>query len=136
MAKSKPEAENIYFDLVSSNGGRPKKIINAQGIEAIEKLSLMMCTDEEIASFLGLTVDTLTNKNNGEIFAETKNKGQCNGRISLRRMQLKCAEKGNTSMLIWLGKQHLNQKEQQEVSVNDSNISFTIKPASERPPEE
>lgn len=36
---------------------------------------------------------------------------------SLRRWQLEAAEKGNPTMLIWLGKQVLKQSDQQQVVV-------------------
>lgn len=136
MKKTDRETESKYIDLIPTKNGRPRKILNKDGEEAIKKLSTMMCTDEEMASFLGLSVDTLTNKNNGETFARCKEEGQNNGRISLRRMQMKSADAGNVSMLIWLGKQWLGQKEQQETTISDGNITFNIMPASERPPED
>lgn len=33
------------------------------------------------------------------------------GRVSLRRSQWQAAQKGNAALLIWLGKQYLNQKD-------------------------
>jgi hypothetical protein len=36
------------------------------------------------------------------------------GRISLRRKQFEVAQGGNVTMLIWLGKQHLEQAEKVE----------------------
>lgn len=124
--KTDKEAESKYIELKPSGGGRPRKMLNNDGKEAVRKLSTMMCTDEEIASFLGVSVDTLTNKYNGETFAECKKEGQSNGKVSLRRMQFKSAEAGNVTMQIWLGKQWLNQTEKQETTITDSNISFEI----------
>lgn len=120
------EKDSKYIDLVPSGGGRPKKVLNEEGKEAVKKLSTMMCTDEEIAMFLGVSPDTLTNSNNAETFAECKKEGQANGKVSLRRMQFKSAERGNVTMQIWLGKQWLNQTEKQETTIHDSNISFEI----------
>ena len=140
MVRKKPvdkELDSKYVDLIPSGNGRPKKIINEDGKDAIRKLSTLMCTDEEIAAFLGVSVDTLTNKNNVATFTECKKEGQSNGKISLRRQQMKAAEAGNVSMLIWLGKQHLGQTEKQEMSTPaDSSITFNIKPASKRPAED
>ena len=83
---------------------RPKK-----GIDyiAVEKLSTMQCTQEEIASFLNLSVRTLQRD---EEFCRLFKKGRENGKMSLRRMQFKLAEK-NASMAIFLGKQYLGQKD-------------------------
>lgn len=120
-----------YFDLKGTKG-RPQKILNEEGAKAVEKLASMMCTDEEIASVLGVSVDTLLNKRNAKTFTEHKERGRNNGKASLRRMQYKAAEAGNSTMLIWLGKQFLDQTDKQETSIKDASISFEIAPASRR----
>lgn len=76
----------------------------------VEILAGFMCTDEEIAETIGTTVDTLTNKNNGEAFSEAKKRGQSKGKASLRRHQFKLAEH-NAAMAIFLGKQYLGQSD-------------------------
>lgn len=91
--------------------GRSKQVLNNFGVETIKKLAVYGCTDEEIASFLDTSVDTLTNSTNRESFAEAKKRGFNKGKASLRRKQFEVAMKGNCSMLIWLGKQYLEQKE-------------------------
>lgn len=83
---------------------RPKKEID---YEAVEKLASIQCTQEEIASFLNLSVRTLQRD---EEFCRLYKKGQENGKMSLRRTQFKLAEK-NTSMAIFLGKQYLGQRD-------------------------
>ena len=83
---------------------RPKKEID---YEAVEKLANIQCTQEEIASFLGLSVRTLQRD---EEFCRVYKKGQETGKMSLRRYQYKLAEK-NTAMAIFLGKQYLGQKD-------------------------
>lgn len=87
---------------------RPKKEIDYQ---AVEKLANIQCTQEEIASFLELSVRTLQRD---EEFCRIYKKGQDNGKMSLRRMQFKLADK-NPTMAIWLGKQYLKQKDNIEV---------------------
>ncbi len=119
-----------YFDSIQMKRGRPRKILNNEGAEAITKLASMMCTDEEIATFLGTTVDTLKNKQNNDLFQTSKEKGQNTGRASLRRAQFKAAERGNSSMLIWLGKQYLGQKDEQITTLQDANITFDVVGAS------
>ena len=84
--------------------GRPKKEID---YVTVEKLANIQCTQDEIASFLGISVRTLQRD---EEFLKIYQKGQENGKMSLRRIQYKLAEK-NTTMAIWLGKQYLGQKD-------------------------
>lgn len=102
-----------YFDIISTKG-RPSFLLNEQGKLAIEKLASFMCTDEEMASLLGTSVDVLTNNKNKEAFSECKKRGIESGKASLRRKQYEVAMKGNTTMLIWLGKQYLGQAEKIE----------------------
>ena len=102
------KSKNKYFDYVPSGGGRPKMILNANGKTMIEVLAGFLCTDEEIAATLNTTVDTLLNANNKSTFSECKEKGQCKGKVSLRRMQFRLAEK-NATMAIFLGKNLLGQ---------------------------
>jgi hypothetical protein len=88
--------------------GRPKIPID---YNTVEKLANIQCTQEEIASFLGISVRTLQRD---EEFCRIYKKGQENGKMSLRRIQYKLAEK-NTAMAIFLGKQYLGQKDNVEV---------------------
>lgn len=89
--------------------GRPKKEID---YATVEKLANIQCTQTEIASFLGVSARTLQRD---EEFLKIYQKGQENGKMSLRRIQYKLAEK-NTTMAIWLGKQYLGQKDIIEAS--------------------
>ena len=91
------------------SAGRPKKEID---YATVEKLANIQCTQTEIASFLGISVRTLQRD---EEFLKIYQKGQENGKMSLRRIQYKLAEK-NTTMAIWLGKQYLGQKDVIEAS--------------------
>lgn len=93
--------------------GRKKLVID---YVTVEKLASIQCTQEEISTFLGISVRTLQRD---EEFCRIYKKGQENGKMSLRRMQFKLAEK-NSAMAIFLGKQYLGQKdivEQQNVEL-------------------
>ena len=90
---------------------RPKKEIKQSQFES---LCAIQCTEEEICDVLGVTDKTLTRwcketygKSFSEIFREKRNLGK----TSLRRYQWKQVENGNTTMLIWMGKQLLKQSE-------------------------
>lgn len=94
--------------------GRPKKVID---YETVEKLAKIQCTQEEIASFLDISVRTLLRD---EKFCEIYKKGIENGKLSLRRYQFKLAEK-NTTMAIFLGKQYLGQRDNVEDKTKNNN---------------
>lgn len=92
--------------------------------ETFEKLCGMWCTLIEIADFFGVSEDTVENwcKDTYQMtFSDVHKKRSSQGNISLRRWQLKSAEKGNVTMQIWLGKQHLGQKEKVEVAGDSEN---------------
>jgi hypothetical protein len=93
--------------------GRPKKKLN---FELVEKLAAIMCTQEEIAGILNVSLSTL--KRN-EDFCTIYKKAQDGAKMSIRRSQFKKALAGDTTMLIWLGKIYLGQREtvNQEVSL-------------------
>ena len=94
--------------------GRPKIQID---YNTVEKLANIQCTQEEIASFLDISVRTLQRD---EEFCRIYKKGQENGKMSLRRIQYKLAEK-NTAMAIFLGKQYLGQRDNIEVKAENTN---------------
>lgn len=99
--------------------GRPKKEID---YDTVEKLANIQCTQEEIASFLELSVRTLQRD---EEFCRIYKKGQENGKMSLRRIQYKLAER-NPTMAIWLGKQYLGQRDSFPDEVNYTEVNKGI----------
>lgn len=92
--------------------GRPKVKID---YSLVEKLSTIQCTQEEIAEIVGVNVRTLQRDDE---FCRIYKKSMEYGKSSLRRMQWKAAETGNTTMLVWLGKQYLGQSEKQDLSID------------------
>lgn len=96
--------------------------------EQFKKLCAIQCTQEEIASWFKCSVDTIERFCRREFemsFADTYKIFSADGKISLRRTQFRMAET-NCSMAIWLGKQYLGQKDQQEIAVS-ANDDDTIK---------
>ena len=88
-----------------------------------EKLCGLQCTKDEIAGYFGCSEDTIERwckreykENFAAIFAQKR----ISGKISLRRWQFKMAEH-NVTMAIWLGKQYLGQREQQDIMVSTSD---------------
>jgi AraC-like DNA-binding protein len=84
---------------------RPRKKIDP---EQVKKLAAIQCSYAEMAAVLGVNESTLTRR-----FAQVIKEGREHGRMSLKRKQYECAMGGNTTMLIWLGKQHLEQRDKQ-----------------------
>lgn len=83
--------------------GRPKKKVDPK---MVQDLASIGCKVNEIAKLLEVSEDTLHRR-----FALELAKGKENLKMSLRRWQLEAAKKGNVSMLIWLGKQYLEQRD-------------------------
>lgn len=80
--------------------------------DEFEKLCHIQCTAEEIASWFRCSVDTIERwckREYQKTFAEVFSEKRLGGCISLRRAQFQEAIKGNTALLIWLGKQYLGQ---------------------------
>lgn len=101
--------------------GRPKFKID---YEVVRKLASIMCTEKEIASFLGCDERTLQRD---EEFCRVFKEGKETGKMSLRRMQWKLAEK-SYAMAIFLGKNYLGQKDvfEEKHEVNNGIINELI----------
>ncbi len=98
--------------MMSKRVGRPTvKIDEGQ----LEKLAAIDCSFEEMASIVGCSVRTLHRN-----FDTVIEKGRAHGRASLKRKQFELAMSGNATMLIWLGKVRLGQKERQVVEHSGS----------------
>ncbi|MBR6613191.1 MAG: hypothetical protein IKK84_00300 [Clostridia bacterium] len=122
--------------------GRPRIPIDKKNFES---LCMLQCTKEEIAAFFDCSDDTVNNwckenyvDENGEpmTFSAIFKIKSAGGKMSLRRLQWKSAQKGNVPMQIFLGKNWLGQSDKAEVEIPDTTFNFNIKPASERPIEE
>ena len=95
--------------------GRPKESYSKQiEGEQVRKLAALHCTVSEIADVLGCERTTIYRR-----FKEELDRGRAEGKTDLRRKQLEAASRGSASMLIWLGKQILGQKDQQEIVAID-----------------
>ena len=123
MGKNK----DTFFDK-QQTGGRPLLVLNQAGIDLVQALGRLQCTNEEIASCLGTTDTTLLNAQNKEVFLGALEKGKAEGRMSLRRIQMKLAETSAT-MAIFLGKQILGQRENvepQRLVLENDNVKAVL----------
>ena len=74
--------------------------------DLIFKLASIHCTYAEIAEIVATSVTTLEKR-----FKNLIEKGRAEGKRSLRRAQMEKAIQGDVRMLIWMGKQYLDQKD-------------------------
>ena len=84
-----------------------------------ENMCKIQCTKEEIAGVFNVgarTLDRWIKENYGATFDKVYKSYSASGKMSLRRHQFKQSEK-NAVMAIWLGKQYLNQSDQQQVRI-------------------
>lgn len=98
--------------------------------EVFDKLCALQCTQVEMASWFDCSVDTLERRCMDEqqmTFAEYYTQKAGKGKISLRRNQWKLAEKGNATMLIWLGKQILGQKDKTDITTDGMPLQLISK---------
>lgn len=89
---------------MGARGKQPK--VDPKQVESLAKLG---CTYDEISITLGIDKSNLQRTPE---YREAIRRGQAQVKMSLRRKQLQAAlEDGNITMLIWLGKVMLDQRE-------------------------
>jgi len=97
--------------------GRPWQIPD---LDLVEQLASIGCTDEEIGDAVGVSVSWITErKQDSPDFLAALKRGRSEIKSSLRRLQLSRARKGSDTMLIWLGKQMLSQRDKPEPGPDD-----------------
>lgn len=125
--------------------GRPRKTFD---LGAIEGLGAIMATQEEMAAVLRCSVDTIQDRlRTDDDFSGVYKKGQSTAKLSLRRAQKHKAlgrparaeelnEEGrvvrpaeeeiapNPTMMIWLGKQWLDQRDRQDIVTTQQHEEF------------
>jgi len=105
-------------------------------LQQIEGLGSIMATDEEIAAVLGCSLSTIDKRKQSDPeFLRALEKGKATGRLSLRRQQWSAARgqpasgaqsaiPGNPTMMIWLGKQWLDQRDKRDVVTREDHQEF------------
>ena len=88
---------------------RPKLDIDT---ERVEMLASFGCSTIEIARLHNCDESTIRLRFKNEL-----ERGRENMKIKLRQLQWKQAENGNTSLLIFLGKQYLGQSDRNELEL-------------------
>jgi hypothetical protein len=83
------------------------------------------CSGPQIAAIIGLHPETVYDrcvKDLGISYTEFSYKNRAKGDSALHGAQFDAALKGNTSMLIWLGKQRLDQTEKTTLSIKKTEL--------------
>lgn len=118
------------------NAGRPKKHIDQQDFE---KLCSIHATKEEMLGWFDVgetTLEDWVKMTYSANFSEVLKRKSAHGKISLRRQQLQLAMKGNPTMLIWMGKQLLGQRDYKSIElqadVTTTNVENDSQKARER----
>jgi hypothetical protein len=76
----------------------------------LEKLAYMSASAKEIARFFRCSESTIERRKvDDPKFKDALDYGYARGNLNLRRQQMKAADEGNITMLIWLGKNRLGQ---------------------------
>jgi len=104
----------------TKRGKPPLKIIDWEKVDSMCKIQ---CTGEEIASVLDIDYDTLATacKREKKVpFSDYIGQKKLGGKASLRRNQWKLAQDGNATMLVWLGKNYLDQTDKREITEKEA----------------
>lgn len=113
---------------IPGKAGLPRVIdANPDTIRALFRLGKIQATVDECAAVLGVGKGTIYRLFEAapETLAAYEN-GKAQGRRSLRRAQMKAALRGNPTMLIWMGKQILEQRDQADVNFKaEVNVTET-----------
>ena len=80
----------------------------------VENLAAIDCSFEEMATILECSVSILHKR-----FSTVIERGRARGRSSLKRKQFEAAMVGDKTMLVWLGKVRLGQKETQVLQMQE-----------------
>jgi hypothetical protein len=111
--------------------GRPMKTIDW---DLAKSYAEAQCTQEEIAGFFRVDVNTLkeiSEREVGEPFSQWLKRNSENGKASLRRRMFQGAldeEKPNATMQIWLSKNYLGMQDniQHDVSDRTFNLAYSL----------
>ena len=89
-------------------------------VEIDEKRLAAYCecgaTNRELAALFNCSERTIESRRKSEAFRDIMDRAEALGNVSLRRKQMSLALNGNVPMLIWLGKNRLEQKDKTEHS--------------------
>ena len=118
--KAKPAATKPVVVLAPNKGGRPRKLQpDHTTLKQVFALGRVSATVKDVAHALQVSEPTFI-KFKAE-FPEVQrayDEGAASGRSSLRAAQYRAAMAGNSTMMVWLGKQWLGQADKQQTELS------------------
>jgi len=122
--------------------GRPRKPIDWK---LVDEMLYAGCLGTEIAASIGVCADTLYQRcveecrdekgNQYLTFSAYSQEKSSVGESILRRTQFNKAQEGDTSMLIWLGKNRLGQRDNKDMTIaNPQGEVFKVEDIKNLPP--
>jgi IS30 family transposase len=100
----------------------PRKHID---LEKLENFCVLDPSAGEIAAYFGVHKNTIQRRMGEKKFREAHDKGVESGNTMLRQAQMKLARDGDKTMLIWLGKQRLSQKDEKMIK-KDAHTTIEV----------
>jgi len=116
------------IDALIIKRGRPATLkLDYLTLRLIDKLARIHCTQSEIAGVLGVRRETFNRwMSQNDEARVTFEEGFEHGSKSLRRAQFEVAiQDKNPTMLIWLGKQYLGQRDQNDMRAEVKVVDLT-----------
>lgn len=110
--------------IENKRGGRPPAQIDWDMVDNFLKAQ---CDGVGIASYFGVAPDTLyrlTKERYNIGFDDYRRQKQSEGCELLRAKQFQSAMAGDKTMLVWLGKQYLHQREKTDVTTDGEKINL------------
>lgn len=101
-----PPALEVMGELMKPAKKKTGPVPREIDAEMVRTLAKIHCTNREIAAVLRCSCNLIESR-----FQQELTEGREEGKKTLRDLQWQAAIKGNVSMLIWLGKQILGQRE-------------------------
>ncbi len=108
---------------------RPKKEFDEKDLETIETFGRIKASYELIGEHFSCSYKTIERRMHDEEgeFCQAYKKGLARTKTLLAHKQIEVAMGGNVAMLIWLGKQYLDQKDKREHTGEDGGpIEFIV----------
>lgn len=122
-----------------NKGGRPRIELTNEKYEQLKAMARIQCTADECCDVLGMddnTLDRRLKERGYGGFGDFFKRYGSEGKSSLRREQWKAAMAGNPTMLIWMGKQMLGQKDRQDTTIGgDPDAPLQVQIVRYSPPE-
>jgi len=112
-------------------GGRPTMAVTEDGLRYIERMARRGCILDDIAEEMGVSKTVFYNSvNKGKVSkAYKRGVAECDNR--LRAAQVSRALDGNATMLVWLGRVRLGQREEEPQSSGE--LAAFVKALESRP---